>query len=90
MVDLCCGDFRVAKKIIEKSNIEYTGLDIVEDLISYNYINYSNERVKFKCVNIVKDNLHPAEFCTIRQVLQHLSNNDIKKVLTKCKQYKYY
>jgi SAM-dependent methyltransferase len=89
MVDLGCGDFRVGKKIIEKVNVEYIGLDIVPDLVHYNNMNFSSDKVKFKCINIVKDDLMKAELCTIRQVLQHLSNNDIKKVLKKCKQYKY-
>jgi SAM-dependent methyltransferase len=89
MVDLGCGDFRVGQKILEKVNIEYTGLDIVPDLINYNNINFSRHNINFKCLNIVNDDLLSAELCTVRQVFQHLSNNDIKKVLRKCKQYKY-
>ena len=89
IVDLGCGDFRVGNKILMKSAVDYTGVDIVQDLIKYNLANFSNEKISFNCLNIVKDSLPAAELCTIRQVLQHLSNRDIKKVLQKCKKYKY-
>ncbi len=89
MVDLGCGDFRVGNKIVTKKAIAYTGVDIVLNLIEYNAANFSKEKINFKCLNIVKDKLPLAELCTIRQVLQHLSNKDIQKVLKKCNKYKY-
>jgi SAM-dependent methyltransferase len=89
MVDLGCGDFRVGSKILNDVNIDYIGVDIVPDLIDYNNQNFYNNNITFRCLNIVKDILPIAELCTIRQVLQHLSNNDIKRVLKKCKDYKY-
>jgi hypothetical protein len=36
-----------------------------------------------------KDSLPPADLLTIRQVLQHLSNNKIKKILNNVNKYKY-
>ncbi len=89
MVDLGCGDFRVGSKILNDVNIDYIGVDIVPELIDYNKQNYNKNNITFRCLNIVKDKLPRAELCTIRQVLQHLSNNDIKRVLKKCKDYKY-
>ena len=41
------------------------------------------------CLDIVEDKLPEGDLCLIRQVLQHLSNDDILKVLGKLKQYKY-
>lgn len=89
MIDLGCGDFRVGHKILRETKIEYIGVDVVPELINYNHSNFSENKTKFKCLNIVNDHLPSAELCTIRQVLQHLSNRDIRKVLEKCKRYKY-
>jgi len=89
MVDLGCGDFRVGRRILDKANIKYTGVDVVPELIEYNISKFSGGKINFKRLNIVNDNLPPGELCTIRQVLQHLSNKDIQKVLRKCKQFKY-
>jgi|LauGreDrversion4_2_1035121.scaffolds.fasta_scaffold43077_4 SAM-dependent methyltransferase len=88
VVDLGCGDFRVGR-LIEKSEIDYTGVDIVQNLIDRNNKIYGEENVEFLCINAVEDELPVAELCLIRQVLQHLSNENIKIILEKCKQYKY-
>ena len=51
--------------------------------------NYASEHVKFMCLDIVEDSLPDGDMCLIRQVLQHLSNDDVKKVLAKLKKYRY-
>ena len=89
VVDLGCGDFRIGKKITDLNDVTYTGIDVVADLISFNSKEFGNERIKFRRLNIVKDKLPESELCLIRQVLQHLSNADIEKVLKKCRQFKY-
>jgi hypothetical protein len=89
VADLGCGDFRVGRKIIADKAITYMGIDVVESLIDYNNSTYSSNFVNFKKLNIVKDGLPKANLCLIRQVLQHLSNQDIRKVLKKLKQYDY-
>jgi SAM-dependent methyltransferase len=88
IVDLGCGDFRVGN-LIFKDGLDYTGVDIVPSLIERNNKAYGKENVRFKCINAVDEELPAAELCLIRQVLQHLSNNDIEKILNKCRQYKY-
>jgi SAM-dependent methyltransferase len=88
VVDLGCGDFRVGKKI-QWNKAKYTGVDIVEPLINRNNKLYSNKNVKFIKKNIIKDLLPEADLCLIKEVLQHLNNNDIKKILKKIKKYRY-
>ena len=41
------------------------------------------------CLDIVEDELPDGDLCLIRQVLQHLNNNDIAKILDHCRKYKY-
>jgi hypothetical protein len=79
VVDLGCGDFAVGRRIVEATGISYTGLDVVHDLIEHH--KHTFPRVSFSCVDITQGPLPSAELCLIRQVLQHLSNGEIAKVL---------
>lgn len=88
VVDLGCGDFRVGN-LIKKSNMDYIGVDIVPGLIKRNNKTFGAKNVKFLCLNAVDQILPVADLCLIRQVFQHLSNDNIKIILEKCKQYKY-
>ncbi len=88
VVDLGCGDFRVASKFAA-DDFYYTGCDIVPSLVRHLNENYKSETVKFRCVNIVEDELPDGDLCLIRQVLQHLSNAEIKRVLENARKFKF-
>jgi hypothetical protein len=88
VVDLGCGDFRVASKIIASCK-NYIGVDCVDDLIENHKKKYATDEVHFECLDITRDVLPDGELCLIRQVLQHLSNSEILSVLNKCKKYPY-
>ena len=88
VVDLGCGDFRVASKFVS-DDFHYTGCDVVFSLVKHLNENYKSETIEFKCVNIVEDELPDGDLCLIRQVLQHLSNAEIKQVLENARKYKY-
>jgi SAM-dependent methyltransferase len=89
IVDLGCGDFQVSKQIINTCDVSYIGYDCVPKLIAYNQQQFGNEKTKFLYANIAKDELISADLCLIRQVLQHLSNQQIISILRKTQQYKY-
>jgi SAM-dependent methyltransferase len=88
VVDLGCGDFRVGAQLID-TGVIYTGVDIVPALIESNRRKYGSERVRFECLNIIEDELPQGDLCLIRQVLQHLSNEQISKVLHNVESYRY-
>jgi SAM-dependent methyltransferase len=88
VVDLGCGDFRVASKFVS-GDFHYTGCDVVFSLVKHLNESYKSERVEFRCVNIVEDELPDGDLCLIRQVLQHLSNAEIAKVLQNAQKFKY-
>ena len=88
VVDLGCGDFQVASQWVTE-NISYTGIDIVPKLVNYNNEKYGSEKIHFRCLDIVEDELPDGELCLIRQVLQHLSNSEILQILDKVKKYKH-
>lgn len=88
VVDLGCGDFRVASKFVS-DEFHYTGCDVVPSLVEYLSNKFARKNVEFRCVNIVEDELPDGDLCLIRQVLQHLSNQEIEKILRKARKYKF-
>lgn len=89
VVDLGCGDFRVGRRLCANSEVRYIGADVVPELVAYNSSLFGCDRVAFRCINIIEDDLPDGELCVIRQVLQHLSNAEISQVLKKCEKYPY-
>lgn len=88
VMDLGCGDFNIGAKIAS-SEINYIGVDIFEDLIQSNILQYGSEIISFVCKDIVSDELPEADLCLIRQVLQHLDNKAVSDVLEKVKKYRF-
>ncbi len=89
VIDLGCGDFRVGSKFVS-NDFRYIGCDVVPSLIEHLNENYANQKIDFRCVNIVVDELPNGDLCLIRQVLQHLSNAEIEIVLSKARaKYKF-
>ena len=86
--DLGCGDFNIGKHLIKYTK-NYIAIDIVESLIERNKKHYKNNTLEFRCLDIVKDDLPPADCVILRQVLQHLSNAEILRITQKLSNYKY-
>lgn len=86
--DLGCGDFNVGKNLVPYSK-RYMGIDIVDDLIERNKKLFVSEKLEFHCLNIVTDNLPKGDCILVRQVFQHLSNEEIKKVVKKIEKFKH-
>lgn len=86
--DLGCGDFNVGKEIVKHTNA-YIAIDIVENLIRRNKEKFISNNLKFHCLDIVADDLPSADCVILRQVLQHLSNDEVEKVVDKLAKFKY-
>lgn len=88
-VDLGCGDFAIGSKIAPLCE-HYLACDVVDDVIAYNAGRFSASNLEFRVLNIIDQELPDADVAFIRQVLQHLSNNDVAKVAAKLSsKYKY-
>jgi SAM-dependent methyltransferase len=81
VIDLGCGDFSVGRRIHEATGVRYTGIDVVPELIEHHRKTVNYPLVSFECADITCDRLPVADLCLIRQVLQHLSNEEVTKVL---------
>lgn len=86
--DLGCGDFNVGQKLVEHTR-KYIAADIVPDLIERNRKTFKAENLEFRCLDIASDPLPPGDCIILRQVLQHLSNREVQRVVKKLADYKY-
>ena len=87
-IDLGCGDMQIGQHLIPLCR-SYVGVDIVKFLITRHQAQLGSDSVRFVHLDIINDELPPGDVCFLRQVLQHLSNKQILKILPKLKQYKY-
>lgn len=86
--DLGCGDFNIGRQLLPYTSYYY-GIDIVDQLIERNKKQFDFENLVFFCLDISKDQLPKADVVIIRQVLQHLSNAEILRILNKFHSFKY-
>ena len=86
--DIGCGDFNIGQHIFKYSK-KYFAIDIVEELIERNKIKFKTKNLEFLCLDIANEVLPKADVIIIRQVLQHLSNNEIQQILNRLKTCKY-
>ena len=87
-VDLGCGDFNVGSQLVGSFR-EFTAVDVVPELIERNGRNFAHLGVVFRCLDIVNDDLPAGEVAFLRQVLQHLSNAQVARVVQKLYQYRW-
>lgn len=89
VVDLGCGDFSVGRRLLPDTElITYIGCDIVPELIEAHSANVHDPRASFQELDIVADELPDGDICLVREVLQHLCNADVSRVLKKLDKYK--
>lgn len=83
LVDIGCGDFQVASRILARAPrpITYVGCDIVGDVVAYNQAHHARPGVSFMQLDVTRDALPPGDLVTVREVFQHLSNSAILAAL---------
>jgi SAM-dependent methyltransferase len=86
--DLGCGDFNVGKELVKHTK-KYVAVDIVADLIEYNKLPFKEEHLEFHCLDIAVDDVPSGDCALVRQVLQHLSNDEVQRVVDKLADFKY-
>lgn len=89
VVDVGCGDWTFSQAI-DWSGIDYKGFDVVEDVIKKNNQLYSSSSIHFEVGDGTKENvLPPADLLLCKEVLQHLTLEDINNFLKNLHLYKY-
>lgn len=88
LCDLGCGDFNIGKELVKYTN-KYIAVDIVSDLIERNRKKFKEDNLEFYCLDVVADDLPEGDCALVRQVLQHLSNSDVQRIVDKLTNFKY-
>ena len=87
MVDLGCGDFRVGYQLAPFAK-SYKGVDVVPALIQHLQNSHTVDNVEFDLCDLVNGDPPEGDIAFLRQVLQHLSNEQVIKILPKLNKYK--
>ena len=88
LCDLGCGDFNVGKQLVKHTK-KYVAVDIVADLITSNIEKFKADNLEFHCLDIAVDDLPSGDCALLRQVLQHLSNVEIQRIVSKLANFQY-
>ncbi|WP_029033374.1 class I SAM-dependent methyltransferase [Salinimicrobium terrae] len=86
--DLGCGDFNIGKELVKYCK-KYIAIDIVPELITHNKKAFKADNLEYHALDIATDVLPSGDCAILRQVLQHLSNAEIKSVVEKLYDFKY-
>lgn len=81
ILDAPCGDFNWMKQV-SLNNIEYTGADIVKELVEANQSRYQTDNIQFQTLDLIKDKLPVVDLIFVRDCLVHLSHAHINEVLS--------
>lgn len=88
-VDIGCGDFQVSDRILRavtangrnERALEYIGVDVASNVIEWHQEHHVRQGVSFEVCNAVESDPRAGDLVTVRQVLQHLCNDDIVRIL---------
>lgn len=90
VTDFGCGDFAIGSEIaVANPSVFIHACDVVQQVIDANTKKYQLQNVNFHHLDASRSEVPKADLLTIRQVLQHLNNNDIQLILQKAGTYKY-
>jgi hypothetical protein len=87
IVDIGCGDFSVGCRLVDLAS-RYVACDVVQPLIEEHRKRFFMSNVEFKVVDAIEDSLPAGDVALIRQVFQHLSNDQVAAVLPRLNQYR--
>jgi len=82
VVDLGCGDFNIGNRLTDLA-ATYIACDVVEALIERNRRLFVRNNLQFLRLDAIADPLPPGDVVIVKQVFQHLRNNQIAAILGK-------
>lgn len=83
MLDIPCGDFHWMSTL--QLAIDYTGADVVPDLIAANSAHHAGERRRFRVLDIANDTLPRVDLIFCRDLLVHFSFDDALRAIANLK-----
>lgn len=86
LLDVPCGDMQWMSRFLQtRTDVNYTGMDIVSDVIKHHLKKFSSRPWKFLNVDIVSEPVDFADYDLImtRMMMQHLTYGDVIRILQK-------
>jgi hypothetical protein len=80
IADAPCGDFNWMKHV-DLGSCNYIGLDIVKTIIDQNTQFFASPSRTFKHLNLIEDRINTVDLIICRDLLAHLTNNEVLEVL---------
>jgi len=80
VLDVPCGDFNWMRHV-DLSGIEYTGADIVAELVAANEAAWSAPSRRFLTLDLLRDSLPEVDLILCRDCLFHFSHSDVFRAL---------
>tara|TARA_S200002703_G_scaffold126666_2_gene113233 strand:- start:2430 stop:3014 length:585 start_codon:yes stop_codon:yes gene_type:complete len=90
ILDVGCGDLNLMRHVLQDVNInEYLGIDISKVVTDTNIKNYPN--YNFKNISLSDSDIIDGEYelCLIKDVLQHMTNDNIVEILSHIYKFKH-
>lgn len=84
ILDIPCGDFNWFRHI-DLKNVDYTGADIVKELIDKNQEQFASGNIQFQHLNLIEDDLPPSDLVIVRDCFVHFSYADIRSSIANIK-----
>ncbi len=88
VVDAGCGDWGFSH-LIDWSGIDYIGYDVVKNVIKNNQKKFNKENIQFITRNFINKQLPSTDLLICKEVLQHLTLEDISTFSTQFHNFKY-
>ncbi len=91
VVDLGCGDWQSSYLIYNQlSQVKYRGYDCVKSIVEANKVKHSRHSFDVLEFATYPDQIPSGQLCILKDVLQHLENNEIYRILDECvRKFKY-
>lgn len=88
VVDMGCGDWQFSQ-FINWGEARYHGYDVVKSVVEANRENFAEDGVEFTLYSGEPSELPDADLLIAKDVLQHLSNERVKDVISHFARFKY-
>lgn len=88
VVEVGCGDWSISR-YIPWGDIQYHGYDVVKNVVEQNKKKYGRANVQFTHADALSSDLPSADLLICKDVLQHLSNEEIIHFLAKTDKFKH-
>lgn len=85
LVDAPCGDFNWMQQIVYEE-LDYYGIDIVEELIANNTRRHSRRNVRFVCRDVTRESVPQADLILCRDLVVHLPWQDALQAFKRFKE----